>query len=340
MKRTLRNSKRLKPVMKKIHISLLAALFVVTTGCSVMPYLGLGRFSETRSRIKTLEAMIRQGDPKDLGAFEGRQIHLPRRTVLDLGESAIPTLEKALDDPKSAIRDFALESLFLIGGEKARDVLKKAHEKTKDEKIKLFLCLSMASTGTPDDVDFLMETLASGNDKNSMAASAALLSLTVLKPEKMIEAVQSNSEAGAGMDPTFRELFLLSLDLGGADTPQMGSAGPEDRVILTLFEFGIPGTGQSPVFLEEKKERTWKMENKSWSYFQDGNREIYKSGELLNAYNPPYIEFETHVNRDNTRALVRAGVIFGKLSGAGYSFVLKQVKGKWKVTGMMLDWMS
>jgi hypothetical protein len=325
--------------MKKIYIPLLATLFFVTTGCSVLPYLGLGRFSETHSRIKALEAMIRQGDPKDLGAFEGRQIHLPRRTILDLGESAIPTLEKALDDPKPAIRDFSLEGLFLIGGEKARDVLKKAHEKTKDEKTKLFLCLSMASTGTPDDVDFLMETLASGND-NNMAASAALLSLTVLKPEKMIEAVQPDAKAGAGMDPIFRELFLLSLDLGGADTPQMGSAGPEDRVILTLFGFGIPGTGQSPVFLEEKKERTWKMENRSWSYFQDDNREIYRSGELLKSYNPPYIEFETYVNRDNTRALVRAGVIFGKLSGAGYSFVLKQVKGKWKVTGMMLDWIS
>ncbi|MDA8136243.1 MAG: HEAT repeat domain-containing protein [Desulfobacteraceae bacterium] len=326
--------------MNIIYIFLVAALFFVTTGCSVLPYLGLGRFSETRSRIKTLEAMIRQGDPKDLGGLEGRQIHLLRRTVLDLGESAIPTLEKALDDPKPAIRDFSLEGLFLIGGEKARDVLKKAHEKTKDEKTKLFLCLSMASTGTPDDVDFLMETLASGDDRNSMAASAALLSLTVLKPEKMIEAVQPDAKAGAGMDPIFRELFLLSLDLGGAGTPQMKSAGPEDRVILTLFEFGIPGTGQSPVFLEEKKERTWKKENRSWSYFQDSNPEIYRSGELLTSYNPPYIEFETYVNRDNTRALVRAGVIFGKLSGAGYSFVLKQVKGKWKVTGMMLDWMS
>ena len=326
--------------MNKIYIPLLAALFFVITGCSVLPYLGLGRFSETRSRIKILEAMIRQGDPKDLRSFEGRQIHLPQRTVLDLGESAVPTLEKALDDPKQALRDFALESLFFIGGEKARDVLKKDYEKTKDEKARLFLCLSMASTGTPDDVDFLMETLASGNDKNSMAASGALLSLTVLKPEKMIKAVQSNAKAGAGMDPIFRELFLLSLDLGGADIPQMRSVGPEDQVILTLFEFGIPGTGQSPVFLEEKKERTWKMENKSWSYFQDSNPEIYHSGELLSSYNPPYIEFETYVNRDNTRALVRAGVIFGKLSGAGYSFVLKQVKGKWKVTGMMLNWMS
>lgn len=326
--------------MNKIVIPLLAALFFVATGCSVLPYLGLGRFSETRSRIKALEAMIRQKDSKDLGDLEGNNIHLPWRTVLDLGESAIPTLAKALDDPKPAIRDFALEALFLIGGEKARDVLKKDHEKTTDEKTKLFLCLSMASTGTPEDVDFLMETLASGNDKNTMAASAALLSLTVLKPEKMIKAVQPDAKAGAGMDPTFRELFLLSLDLGGADTPQMRSAGPEDRVILTLFEFGIPGTGQSPVFLEEKKERTWKMENRSWSYFQDSNPEIYHSGELLTSYHPPYIEFETYVNQDNTRALVRAGVIFGKLSGAGYSFVLKQVKGNWKVTGMMLNWMS
>lgn len=329
--------------MKKTVPLILAMLFLFT-GCSYFSFLGLGQSPETKAGIKTLEGMIGQGNPKNLNAFD-RDIRPSVKIVLDLGEAAIPTLKKALYDPREEVRNFASQALFFIGGEKARDTLREAGEKTKDDFIQMCLCLSMASTGTPADIDFLMKTLESGNDKDSRAATGAFLSLVVLKPERLIREIISVSGTGTPMDlknkdSKWKELFLLSLDLTGADPPQMKAAEPEDKIILTLFTFGIPGTDQSLLFLEAGKERTWKLENKTWSFFQDDNREIYHSKDVSEVYKPPYIEFEIHINPAGTQALANVGVIFGKLAGHGYAFTLKNIKGEWKVAGMALTWMS
>ncbi len=324
--------------MKKTIPIFLVALFLLT-GCSYFSFLGLGQSPETKAGIKTLEGMVQQGDSKDLDAL-GRNMGSVAKIALDLGESAIPVLKKALYSPKEDIRNFASEALFLIGGEKARDTLKDAFDKTKTEFIQMHLCLSMASTGTQDDVYYLMKTLESGNDKDGKAAASAFLSLVVLKPDKMIKDIKLNSGAGARIDSKWKELFLLSMNLGSREPPQMATAGPEDRIVLTLFKFGIPGTDQSPVFIEEGKERTWNLENKAWSYFQDDNREIYHSKGMSNIYKPPYIDFEIYINKAGTQAMANVGVIFGKLAGSGYFFTLKMVKGEWKVTGMALTWIS
>ncbi len=320
--------------MNKIIIPLALAVLFLTTGCSYFSFPGLGQSPQTKAGIKTLEEIIRQGNPEDLDAF-GRDISPAVKIVLDLGESAIPTLKKALYDPKAEIQRFASQALFFIGGEKARDTLKDAYDKTKNEFVHMCLCLSMASTGMPGDIDYLIKTLEPGNDKdNKAAATGAFLSLVVLKPERLFK-------DDTQMDSKWKELFLLSLDLASEDSPQMKTAGQEDNIILSLFRFGIPGTDQSPVFLEAGKEITWKLEKKAWSSFKDNNPEIYHSKEVPDLYyKPPYIEFETHINSAGTKALVRTGIIFGKKSGHGYSFILKNIKGQWKVFGMALTWIS
>ncbi len=323
--------------MIKKTIPLVLAVLLLSSGCSFFSFLGLGQSPETKAGIKTLEKMIRQGNPKDLTAVD-REILPITKIILDLGEAAIPTLKKALYDPRQDIRDFASAALFLIGGEKVRDTLKEAFDKTKNESIQMQLCLSMASTGTPDDVYFLMKTLESKNDKDSKAAVSAFLSLVVLKPDRMIKEIKLNSGSGAKMDSKWKELFLLSLNLGSREPPQMKTAGPEDKIIFTLFKFGIPGTDQSPVFLEAGKERTWKSENKVWSYFQDDNAEIYHFKKVSDLYNPPYIDFETYINKAGTQSLVNVGLVFGKQIGSGYSFTLKMIKGEWKIVGMAFIW--
>ena len=323
--------------MIKKTIPLVLAVLLLSSGCSFFSFLGLGQSPEIKAGIKTLEQMIQQGNPKDLTAV-GREILPITKIILDLGEAAIPTLKKALYDPREDIRDFASAALFLIGGEKARDALKEAFDKTKNEFIQMQLCLSMASTGAPDDVYFLMKTLESKNDKDDKAAASAFLSLVVLKPDRMIKEIKLNSGSGAKMDSKWKELFLLSLNLGSREPPQMKTAGPEDKIIFTLFKFGIPGTDQSPVFLEAGKERTWKSENKVWSYFQDDNAEIYHFKKESDLYKPPYIDFETYINKAGTQALVKVGIVFGKQTGSGYSFTLKMIKGEWKVVGMAFIW--
>ena len=325
--------------MIKKTIPLVLAVLFFLTGCGYFSFLGLGQSPETKAGIKTLEEMIRLGNPKDLNAVD-REILPTTKIILDLGEAAIPTLKKALYDPKEEIRHFASQALFFMGGEKARDTLKEAFDKTKNEFIQTCLCLSMASTGTPDDVYFLMKILESGNDNENKAAASAFLSLVVLKPERTIKEIKLNSGSGAKMDSKWKEFFLLSLNLGSQEPPQMKIAGPEDKINLTLFKFGIPGTDLSPVFIEEGKERTWKLENKVWSYFQDDNREIYHSKGMSDIYKPPYIDFETYINKAGTQALVNIGVVFGKKAGSGYSFILKMIKGEWKVVGMALTWIS
>ncbi|OGR11809.1 MAG: hypothetical protein A2277_16455 [Desulfobacterales bacterium RIFOXYA12_FULL_46_15] len=326
--------------MIKKNIPLIIAMLFLLTGCSYFSFLGLGQSLETKAGIKMLEKMVQQGDPKELNTF-GRDIGPAAKIVLDLGESAVPALKKALYDPKEDIRNFASEALFLIGGEKARDALKEAHDKTKNESVLIYLCLTMASTGTPEDVYFLMKTLEAGNDKtNDRAAASAFLSLVVLKPDRIIREIKLNLGSGARMDSKWKALFLLSMDLGCQEPQQMTTAGPEDKIILTLFKFGIPGTDQSTVFLEAGKERTWKFENKLWSFFQDDNLEVYHSKEISYRYKPPYIEFETYIDKTGTRALVNVGVIFGKDAGSGYSFTLKMIKGEWKAVGMAFSWIS
>jgi len=322
--------------MKKA-IPLFLAVFFLLTGCRLFPFPGLGQSPEIKAGIKTLEGMLRQGDPRDLNLFE-KNISSAAKIVLDLGEAALPVLKKALYDPKEDIRNFASGALFLIGGEKARDILKKAFDKTKNEFIQMQLCLTMASTGTPEDIGYLMKFLESGQDQNERAASAAFLSLVVLKPERMIR--ESSSGAGAGMDSEWKELFLLSLNTVTEASAQMKTAGREDKIILTLFQSGIPGTDQSPVLLETERERTWKLENKAWSFFQDDNREIYQFKGLSDVYKPPYIDFAIHINQAGTRALANVGVTFGSKAGHRYAFVLKHIKGQWKVVGMVLTGIS
>jgi len=264
------------------------------------------------------------------------------KIIFDTGESSIPMLKKALNDKTNIIRrHFAALGFTLIGGEKSKKILQNAYEQTNDKTINTYLCYTMASTGSDEDIEYLVENVKSSSGGGQGAATlAALLSLRVLKPAEILSMVSSYVKSeNSTIFLEDAEMAATLLGISGAKTPQAEYAQGRDQIVLTLFRYGIPRVNESKTFIETSSKRIWMYSDGSWLFSTDQMRQSDTNESYL-SYEPPSIHFDVHVTPDKSKALATVGLIFGPKNGVGYSYILRSSSPGWKVVGLMLNWIS
>ena len=256
------------------------------------------------------------------------------RAALAAGESAIPILEPALKDSRDEMQRYGIAYLLtLVGGPNAKNILKAEYDRRPATAFKTLLCFSMGSTGTKEDIDFLVQALRGDRAGHNWApVEAAALTLGVLKPKSAIEPLTACSKVDPKSRASKAALEALDWMQNNRLVPQSETAPEREKIILTIFQSGIPRTGESREFLEPEEGLCWVFSENTWRY---------QPAESVPAVSGlPHISFEVSVTSDGKKSFVQVGLNFGLLNGKGYTYLLRKEDNRWKVTGILSTWIS
>lgn len=255
----------------------------------------------------------------------------------EAGEDALDTLQNLIVNKNRDVRYNAAYSLAIIGGSRACEIIKAEYHIANDLNLKTPLCLCLSSTGTKDDIKFLIGVLDGEiiNEKGEPVwrpIEAAALSLGVLRAADAIPELEklykenSSSIPGqtAGEALNWIKKNELSIGLPGSTE--------EENIIYTVLYFGIPKIHRSQIYFDETNGKIWRLDRGRWV-----SRQIPKK-ESPDQY--PRIAFEIYVKSDGTAAVVNVDLIFGKLSGKGYTYILKREDNQWHVRSLDSTWIS
>ena len=284
--------------------------------------------------LKQIEATI--SVMKDDEEPDIDEIDSAEKAVTELGDNAIPLLKTILNQHRKTIRGYyAAYYLAIVGGQEAKQILQAEYEATKDPAIKSALVLCMASTGTEEDVDFLIRTLLSDTfDKDWERVGdpeTAALSLGVLRSKISLNALEkksTNSEDQIAAN-TAREVirWITSPD---KVLNEEGLTSYEDQIVLAILKCGVPGIHRNNVFFEREKNRVWHFSNGVWSFkhAKDSPRDV------------PELSFEVYITQNGLNSLTSVSLHFGRLDATGYTYVLRKESGGWKVRGIKPTWIA
>ena len=254
------------------------------------------------------------------------------KICLELGDKAIPLLSEAIRHviPSNAeLAQIALDCLVRIGGSKVVELFRRMYNESQDESLRnamrAALCGSMQSTGSPQDIQFLIESLKGPlYGPNAVAPSAAAYALAVLKPQSAKAPLEKRAKEYKDGFPSEVEFALDRINGMEWKTPQADSARGMDVLILTVFRFGIPHITVSDSFFERKTARIWKRDGSEWRFESPPPK----------VEDLPSISFDVFVTKDGRRAICSVGIVCGNVCGYGYDFVLKKDNAGWRVVGL------
>ncbi|MHC5036758.1 MAG: HEAT repeat domain-containing protein, partial [Planctomycetota bacterium] len=258
--------------------------------------------------------------------------------LVNAGTDVVRIFDEALSDDSIELRQQgAALSLALLGGEEAKDILKR-HAATKDfHSLKSSLCYCMATTGSKEDITFLIQTLSGDHtSQHWVTTQAAALSLGALGARESVDELKNCASKNSGtFTSNAAQLALGWIEKAGkrrSETPPPPELTEADKIRLCLFEFGIPRTNESKAFVEKRRNRVWRQTEKGW------REEEISSGEPEDDL--PAIDIDFVVSRDGARAIASVSLVFGRLNAIGYKFTLKRIHGGWSVRSILFTWVS
>ena len=307
---------------------IICVVVLIAAGCHDSAQLPDG--SGAASRIPATNELRRVLDPSYSRDAQLQPSLDMKRAALEAGNGGIPLLEEALNDPVR--QGLAVVGLAYLGGPKSTELLRRHYEKTGAGKSGL--CFALASTGTPEDRKFLIESLVVedtlfGNDWYTRACAA--YSLGVLRAREAIPALERTARKKDGrFDSAAAEAALRWIQEDPPSVPHLSNPSERDRVILAVLGHAIPSTDRSDVFFEEQASRLWENRGAGWRV-----RTVTTEPE-----DTPSISFDVFITNDGQRALCAVGLHFGHLDAIGYDYVLRKDNDTWKVVGLILTWVS
>jgi hypothetical protein len=324
----------------EIKAGLLRAIrivLLVPVGISFLSGIVFGQTGDDETRLRNFLS----SESHSSQAIRSAEKEIPK-LCLEVGEKAIPMLwesvSNTLKDPthtNAEVANVASDCLVKIGGPEVVKLFKKIYTESEGKPYrdgaKWVLCWAIQSASTPQDIQFLIDSLEGpvyGPER--LIPSAAAYGLAVLKPQAAKQALEKRAEEYKNTLPEEVKFALARINGPEWDTPQADSASGTDLLILAVLRFGVPHLDISDNFLETKTGRFWKRDGNAWRY--DNQRP--KDGSI------PSISFDVFVTKDQKRAICSVGIHCGNVCGYGYDFVLRNTKDGWRVVGLFPTWIS
>jgi len=253
--------------------------------------------------------------------------------ALDEGERALADAGEALAVGRGSMRQsLAAHCAAIVGGPVARDILETAHGRIGGDGVKSELASCMASTGSRDDVRFLIRALEGEQigDHWGPIVSAAL-ALGVIRAEAARDALQACAARGRGTIASHAAAQALAWIRTPPVVPSSPGDSVSDRIVKVVFRCGIPGNDASPCFTE-REDRVWVRSGNTWL--------VQPACPSPSPPHPPSILPKIHFGKDGRSALVRVTVWFGPMAATYYTYVLRNVGNRWRVTALFFAGIS
>jgi len=317
--------------MKRLHLLMPVLLLFLLILC-VAAELDRNRPGYTDKLKEQLRSwgsqQTEQSDFTKLSSFE--------KYAVSAGEEAIPLLAKTVNTfQKEETSHAAAYALALIGGTTARNILLKSYLENKDLVLKSYVCLAMASTGSKDDITFLMESLK-GEEITDEGIPVmgpmedAAFALGVLQARQATTLLSMRASGGHSIAASSAAEALKWINRG---RPYFVNEGRSEqaRIMATIFRFGIPRAEESRYFSDEHNSLLWEYGDDGWVLSPVGPTQI--GDRKL-----PKVTWDIYVQEDQLHALVAVGLVFDKFSGSGFTYKLAKTTLGWKICGVSRRW--
>jgi len=281
--------------------------------------------------------------------------------ALDAGEEASDFLIGRLQSASGRPKEQAGAFLSYIGGRKAVDALLKAQQKDGSGNMAVFCALAMGSTGSKEDVQYLIKALKKGGSSGEKPAqTVAAHTLGLLKAKEAVDALAASLHKdgiGNGWASDAAQDAITWISGKKWKVPSAEGLPEEEKIIFHLFSEGFPymewGSafkGDYSRYFENARKRVWQRNGRTW--------EIIPAARSKDA--SALINFRIHISPDGSRALVAVfrdwfvdGAPFSKSGGkpgialAGFSGPISQIAydcllvksgGEWKTKGVIMTW--
>jgi hypothetical protein len=231
------------------------------------------------------------------------------------------------NEDRKMFSGFALET---IGGRAAVDALRSAYEKTGDHVAGISAVHAMATTGSPEDVKFLIAQLGRTGDLESWTfIQGAALTLGFLREQSARSALELVARRyGDRMAGSYARIALARLD-----RPPCGDSTSTDFPRL-LVRLAMQCT---PNFLGEKGR--WRDESTGEIWTHDGTTWMPLKATVGDSVKTK-ISARVDVFPDQQEALGHLGTWCGDLCGSGWTYRVKKIGRAWQVIGAQFDWIS
>ena len=246
---------------------------------------------------------------------------------LDAGADAVPLLAQLLDSDNGPHVAMATVGLAYIGGKNAVSALRKKFERTKSEFVRHWLCFSIGSTGSPDDIEFLMTSLL---DKNSGADTIknASLSLGVLRAKEALDLLKRIADKSPTTLSSICASAAIEWIIQGEYKINISPETEQDKVLVAILKNGIVlRKGTNHLYQRDTGRRLY-YGVQGWEIQKDPNRSVTF---------PQMSRFTVHFSPDNKSALCWISISYGVMECIFLEYVLSKSNcERWEVIGTVL----
>ena len=256
--------------------------------------------------------------------------------TLNLDPSARDCVESWIDSLRSrnaSNRTRARTALYTLGGRRAVDALRADYERSRSHEAKMATIFAMGTTGSPDDIAFLVRQLdgpTTGFNGNWVAIQAAasvlgLLRATSARPA--LRAAADRSEPATFAGPAILAA-LASLDRAPCAGTLTGD--PEKSLFRIVMECG-PESMDPHTRYADRAGGVWTFRNESWHLDAATNAERAKL---------PIVSGTVWLPSESYRAEVMINTGCGQLCGEGWLYRLVREGRTWRVVSAVMEWVS
>jgi len=269
-------------------------------------------------------------------SFERQQEYLG--ALLGAGGDAVSHFTASLKSGNEREKFIAAHALAYLGGRQAVDALMEEVKAGTDVRIKCLLLFAMGSTGSPEDIGYLIESLKSGGaagerwEPMSYPKEQAAWTLGALGAGQAKEQLAAMTKAGSAEGLS---IMAAGYALGWMDKPfaplTLADGLENDKLIEALVEFGMAEMDLAAGFDDRARGMKITKDGKKWKIEKGSS-----GGDL------PVIQFSISAPKDGTAAVVDIAIWWSTspLVGSGYHYKLEKRDGQWRLSGVLHKWIN
>ena len=229
-------------------------------------------------------------------------------------------------------RDLALQALSTTGGRPAVDALRAEYDRAPDRQTRLALIRSMATTGSAEDVAFLMTQVGGpfvGNSDIWPITEAAATTLGLLRAvaarDTLRRLLQQYGRTGfAGRQV---EWALEAIDRPPCADSVSGDLSRE--LVRIVMACRPPALQRQSTYRDVQTSGTWRFDGDIWRHYAGAPD---SSGKTVSA--------AALISAEGQDAIVLVATRCGPLCGEGWTFQLRREGRLWRVLSARFDWVS
>ncbi len=242
----------------------------------------------------------------------------------------------SLRSTNSATSTLARDALVDAGGRTAVDALRADYARAPSTESRLAVIMAMATTGSADDIAFLISQLQgpfTGVSSTWPVAQTAATTLGLLRAQAARGALSATLAryGPSGFAGRAVAFALASLDRPPCADSIHGPGDPRDVLVSIVMRCGPQSMSERARYYDAARHGVWTFTNDAWqisSTSQPDTTTRYRVGEVA------------QLSPDARHATVSVSTWCGSLCGEGWTFRLLLTGGTWRVVSATMDWVS